>query len=206
MSDTPPPQLYLVTPPSLDPAPFADTLAGVLDATPFACLRLALVTEDEARILRAADTLRAVTEARDVPLVVTDRVTLARNAGLDGVHLLGGARGVREARRTLGPDAIVGAFCRASRHDGMTAGEIGADYVAFGPVGGAAAQDGEAADHDLFAWWSEMIEVPVIAEGGVDPATAAALAPLADFIALGEEIWSDDDPPGMARRYAASVG
>ena len=31
-------------------------------------------------------------------------------------------------------DAIVGAFCGTSRHDGMTAGEMGADYVSFGPV------------------------------------------------------------------------
>ena len=84
---------------------------------------------------RAADALRPVAHARDVPLVVADHFRLAGRLGLDGVHLADGARQVREARKALGADAIVGAFARASRHDGLTAAEIGADYVAFGPVG-----------------------------------------------------------------------
>ena len=37
-----------------------------------------------------------------------------------------------EARRLVGPDAIVGVSCYASRHDAMEAAEAGADYVAFG--------------------------------------------------------------------------
>ena len=84
---------------------------------------------------RAADALRPVAHARDVPLVVADHFRLAARLGLDGVHLSDGARQVRAARKALGKDAIVGAFARASRHDGLTAAEIGADYVSFGPVG-----------------------------------------------------------------------
>ena len=49
------------------------------------------------------------------------------------MHLTQGARGVRHARKELGADAIVGAFCGASRHEGMNAGEAGADYVSFAP-------------------------------------------------------------------------
>src|SRR4028118_212806 len=60
---------------------------------------------------------------------------LVSRLGLDGVPLLDAARSVRKVRKDLGDDAIVGAFCHASRHDGMTAGELGADYVSFGPVG-----------------------------------------------------------------------
>ena len=73
--------------------------------------------------------------ARDVPLVVADHYRLVARLGLDGVHLSDGARQVRAVRKALGQDAIVGAFAHASRHEGLTAGEIGADYVSFGPVG-----------------------------------------------------------------------
>ena len=111
-----------------------------------------------------------------MPLVVADHFRLAPRLGLDGVHLTDGARQVRAARKALGADAIVGAFARASRHDGMTAAEIGADYVSFGPVGATGLGDGSVAPLDLFAWWSEMIEVPVVAEGGLTPALAADLA------------------------------
>ena len=39
-----------------------------------------------------------------------------------------------------------------------------------------------------------MIEVPVVAEGALTPALIGQLAPISDFIALGGEIWAEDDP------------
>ncbi|RVT84278.1 thiamine phosphate synthase [Rhodobacteraceae bacterium CCMM004] len=205
MDDAARPQIYLVTPPEFDPAPFADTLAAVLDAHPVACLRLALTTGDDDRQARAADALREVAHARDVPLVSTDRSGLAARLGLDGVHLTDGARSVRKARKALPADAIVGAHCGQSRHDGMTAGESGADYVAFGPVGASALED-DRAPLDLFQWWSETIELPVVAEGRVDAEAIAALLAATDFFALGEEIWRDDDPAAALGRLIAAMG
>ena len=93
-------------------------------------------------------------------------------------------------RTALGKDAIVGAYAAASRHEGMAAGEIGADYVSFGPVAASGLGDGKVAPFELFRWWSEMIELPVVAEGGLTPELAAELAGVADFLALGPEIWS----------------
>ena len=141
--------------------------------------------------------------ARDVPLVVNDHHRLVGRLGLDGVHLSDGARQVRAVRKALGQDAIVGAFAHVSRHEGLTAGEIGADYVSFGPVGASDLGDGITAPLDLFQWWSEMIEVPVVAEGGLTPDLAAALAGSADFIALGAEIWTA--PAGEMAALAAIV-
>jgi thiamine-phosphate pyrophosphorylase len=188
------PQLYLITPPELELASFAQTLARVLDAHPAACVRLALSTRDEDKLGRAADTLRAVTDARDVALVIADHTLLAERLGLDGVHLSDAARSVRHARKVLGPDAIVGSFCAGSRHDGMSAGEAGADYVAFGPVRAHALYDGEVAEAEMFQWWSEVIEVPCVAEGQLDVAMIAKLAPITDFFGIGPEIWDHDDP------------
>jgi thiamine-phosphate pyrophosphorylase len=123
---------------------------------------------------------------------------LAEKLGLDGVHLLDGARSVRAARKALGPDAIVGCFCGQSRHDGLNAAEYGADYVSFGPISGALG-DGAVADPDLFAWWSEVIEVPVVAEGGLTPDWVANLSGMTDFFAVGEEIWNTEDPVAALR-------
>jgi thiamine-phosphate pyrophosphorylase len=125
---------------------------------------------------------------------MAEHVLLAQRLGLDGVHLLDGARSVRKIRKDLGDDAIVGAFCGSSRHDGMSAGENGADYVAFGPVGSAPIGDGSIAEPELFAWWSEMIEVPVVAEGDLTQDIIQTLSPITDFFGIGEEIWRSDDP------------
>lgn len=206
MADIDRPQLYLVTPPAISLTDFPDRLARVLDGAEVACLRLALASFDEAELGRAADAIRAVAHARDVALVIDRHFLLAARHGLDGVHLLDGPRNVRKARAELGDDAIVGAFCGSSRHDGLSAGEAGADYVSFGPVGPSPLGDGTQAEDDLFAWWSEVIEVPVVAEGALSVDRVRALAPITDFFAVGEEIWREDDALEALRTLMAPLG
>ncbi len=50
-----------------------------------------------------------------------------------------------------------------------------------------------------------MIEVPVVAEGALSAEAVAALSPMADFLAFGEEIWRADDPLAELRRLAAPL-
>lgn len=200
-------RLYLITPPAFDPPAFADALAAALDAGGVACVRLDLAAADADAIGRAVDALRPATEARDVALVIAEHVRLARALGLDGAHLhetTGAA--AREARATLGDEAIVGVFAGASRHRGMVAAEAGADYVAMGPVRAGSLGDGTEADAALFAWWDEMIETPSVAEGGLTPEVARTLAPHADFLAPRMSVWGCPDGPAAAvRAYCAAL-
>ena len=199
------PQIYLITPPEFDLSVFPDRLARVLDGVPVACLRMSLATRDEDRLSRAADALREVAHARDIAFVIDTHVVLAERLGLDGVHLPDGARQVRYARKVLGDEAIVGTWCGQSRHDGMNAGEAGADYVAFGPVGATTLGDGAQAPFDLFDWWSQVIEVPVVAEGALGPEDVVRMSGVADFLAFGEEIWREDDALAALRALAAPI-
>ena len=206
MADTERPQIYLVTPPEFELELFPQRLAAVLDATGIACIRLSLATRDEDRVARAADALREVAHARDVALVIEKHVLLVERLGLDGVHLTDGARGLRNLRKDLGEEAIIGAFCGVTRHEGIAAAESGADYVAFGPVGATPLGDGSVADSDLFQWWSEMIEVPVVAEGAVSVELVEKLGPFTDFFGIGEEIWGSDDPAKALAVLLAPLG
>ncbi len=200
------PQIYLITPPEIELSSFPDVLASVLDAHPIACVRLALSTRDEDRLSRAADALREVTHARDVALVISDHMLLVERLGLDGVHLSDAARSVRYTRKELGDDAIVGSFCGISRHDGMAAGEAGADYVSFGPVQASPLDDGSFAELDVFQWWSEMIEVPVVAEGALDAAMFRTLTPYTDFFGVGDEIWQQENPAAALGDLIKAMG
>jgi len=206
MAETEQPQIYLITPPEFELSIFPDALSAVLDAVDVACLRLALSSTDEDRVLRAADAVREVAHARDVPLVIQSHLQLVERLGLDGVHLLDGSRSVRAARKELGEDAIIGAFCATSRHDAMTAGEAGADYVSFGPAAPTPLGDGSFAEAELFSWWSEMIEVPVVAEGALSAALIAELAPMTDFFGIGPEIWNHESPAKALLNLMAAMG
>ena len=205
MSDIEQPQIYLITPPEFELSTFPTALAKVLDAVDVACVRVAMATRDEDRLSRAADAVREVCYPRETALVISEHVLLAERLGLDGVHLTDGSRSVRKVRKDLGDDAIVGTFCGASRHDGMTAGEMGADYVCFGPVAETPLGDGTIAEHELFEWWSQMIEVPVVAEGALTREIIKEISPFTDFFGIGEEIWRQDDPLAQMQRFLEAM-
>ncbi|MEM8596416.1 MAG: thiamine phosphate synthase, partial [Pseudomonadota bacterium] len=140
----------------------------------------------------------------DVPLVVTDRPGLVAPLGLDGVHLEMLDESIKKIREAIGSDAIIGATGGTGRHRAMTLAEAGADYVTLGPISpDGSAAEGLAGD-DLFSWWAEMIETPVVAEGNVDLATAARLKETADFLVPDPAlVWSD--PATMLVKFAKAI-
>lgn len=206
MADDDRPQITLITPPSFDLDVFPAQLAKVMDSVEIACLRIALASKEEDNLLRAGDVLREIAHARDVAVVIESHLGLVERLGLDGVHLTDGARTIRKARKDLGNDAIIGAHCGGTRHEGISAGEAGADYVAFGPVGQSALGTGTQADFDLFQWWSEMIEVPVIAEGALTVELIERFGPVTDFFGIGPEIWGAEDPTSALTALLAPLG
>ncbi|MEF3048495.1 thiamine phosphate synthase [Pseudotabrizicola sp. L79] len=200
------PQINLITPPSFDLETFPAQLAAVMDAVDIACLRITLATRDEMELIRAADAMREVAHARDVAVVIDSHLLLVERLGLDGVHLPDGAKSVRKARKDLGADAIIGAYCGVTRHEGMAAGEAGADYIAFGPIGPSDLGDGQQVDFDLFQWWSEVIEVPVVAEGALTRDLVEKFGPVSDHFAFGPEIWGTPDPVQTLKTLIAPLG
>lgn len=206
MSDPMRPKLYLNTPYLFEPDAFGDQLARALDAGPVACVRLRLKGGTEDEIKFAMERLRPICHSRDVALVISDFFRLAAEFGLDGAHFEPGSNYQTEARALLGPDAIIGVGCGVSRHHGLIAGERGADYVSFGPV----AQEpglatGPLAERELFAWWQEMIELPVVAEGGISPELAGQLVGAADFVAASRSVWlNPKGPDAGVRAYHAA--
>ncbi len=195
-------RLYLISPPSLDPAAFADTLAGALDAGNVGAVQLRLKDADDDAIRRAAEALVVPCRERDVPLIMNDRPDLAFETGCDGVHVGRQDAPYTEARRIVGPEAIVGVTCHASRHLAMEAGEQGADYVAFGAFFPTATKDAKTvAGIDILEWWSELMVIPAVAIGGITPENCPPLVRAgADFVAVVSAVWDHPEGPAEAVR------
>ncbi|MEL6481522.1 MAG: thiamine phosphate synthase [Pseudomonadota bacterium] len=186
------PRLYLVTPRNASPEALVPGLEAALGLGLVACLRLDLDAADDDAWTQAVNLLMPACHAADVPLIVTDRPALVEPLGLDGVHLARSDASVKKLRAKLGTDRIIGASGGSSRHRAMTLAEAGADYVTLGPVSDGGAPVEGKADDALFQWWAEMIETPVVAEGGVDLAAARRLAETTDFIVPDPAlVWPD---------------
>ena len=187
-------QLYLITPPRLDIKSFAASLARALDAGEVAAVQLRLKDVEEDFIRRAIDALRPVAQSRGVAFILNDRPDLARATGCDGAHVGQEDMNAAAARKTLGGKLTLGVTCHASRDLAMQAGEDGADYVAFGAFYPSTTKDAQmGVEPDILGWWSEMMELPCVAIGGI---TAQNCAPLvqagADFLAVSQAVWGFD--------------
>lgn len=199
-------RLYLITPPVLDPARFADTLAAALDAGDVGAVQLRLKDVSDDAILHAAAILMEVCTRRDVAFILNDRPDLAVRAGADGAHIGAEDGDTAAARRILGADAQLGVSCYDSRDLAMQAGEAGADYVAFGAFFPSPTKDTAIrADPALLEWWSELMELPVVAIGGIDSTNCAPLVRAgADFLAVISAVWNH--PEGAAAGVRAMNG
>jgi thiamine-phosphate pyrophosphorylase len=196
-------RLYLITPPAFEPAAFSEDLKRALDAGDVASLQLRLKDVPDDAIRRAAEALAPIAQSRGVAFLMNDRPDLARELGCDGVHVGQGDAPYREARRVVGPDAIVGVSCQGSRHLAMEAAEAGADYVAFGPMFPTSTKPdaGDVAEIELLSWWAELFEVPCVAIGGITPANCGALVRAgADFLCVISAVWGHPDGPAAAVR------
>ncbi len=188
-------RIYLITPPKFDPAPFADLLAAALDAGDVAAVQLRVKDVDNDTWRRAIDILRPVAQSRDVAFLLNDRADLVRETGCDGAHVGQEDMPAREARQLMGPNAILGVTCKGSRDLAMHAGEDGADYVAFGAFFPSFTKEvTRFISPDILQWWSELMEIPCCAIGGI---TAENCAPLvragADFLAVVGAVWNHPD-------------
>jgi len=198
------PRLYLITPPQIDDVPaFVDQLRAAIQGGDVASLQIRLKQGDEidlAATREVAQAVKRICTAEHIALFINDSPQLARALQVDGVHLGMNDMDIAEARELIGPDMIIGATCKNSKHQAMIAGEAGADYVAFGAFHPSATKAGTTpADPEILTWCQMFLTLPCVAIGGVTVANAAPLlAAGADFLAVSSGVWDHHDGPAAA--------
>lgn len=153
-------------------------------------------------LLRLTGYLRSA--VGDACVIVNDRLDVALAAGADGVHLGADDLPVSLAR-VLAPDLLIGATCR-DRTAVEAALRAGADYAGFGPVFRSSSKEGLPEPLGVEAVSGAAGLLPLVAIGGIDSATAAAVRDAgAHGVAVIGALWRDHDPVGAARRLSAAV-
>ncbi len=134
---------------------------------------------DDRESLRRARDVRILTAQAKARFLMNDRPDLARLAGADGVHLGQDDMTVRDARRVVGPTALVG----VSTHDPAQLEKAvldAAGYLGVGPVFPSATKDFDAlAGLGYVRHAAEATALPWFAVGGIDESN------LEDVIASG---------------------
>lgn len=113
--------------------------------------------------------LRRLTSRYGAKLIVNDRVDVALAVDADGVHIGAGSLPLYKVRRLLGERKLIGVSCH-NQIQAITAQEMGADFITFGPVYYTAskASYGDPVGLEKLATVTEMLEIPVFALGGIN--------------------------------------
>ena len=194
-------RLYLITPPVIDDATaFATLLEQALDAGDVAAIQVRLKDVSEAHLAEVTKAVLAVGQDYEVAVLLNDSPELAAKFGCDGVHIGQSDGTLKDARKIMGPDAMIGVTCHDSRHLAMEASEGGADYVAFGAFFPTQTKDTDfQAELEDLTIWQESMMTPCVAIGGITVDNCDAVVEAgADFIAVCGGIWNHPDGPAAA--------
>ena len=189
-------QIFLIAPADADAPTCTKLLEAALAAAPVAALLLPRGGRSEGSYKSLVKSVIGKAQGAGVAVLLQGDPGLVRMLGADGLHVEGDVGDVKAATEALKPDYIVGAGQIASRHDAMSKGELGADYIFFGPLSGP--RDPE--QREMARWWAEIMEIPSVLS---DPAATAdtATAEGGEFIGLSDSLWAA--PEGVSARLEA---
>ena len=192
-------QLYLLTPPQLNPEKFKPLLVEALEAGPIAAVQLRLKNVTDLEICQAIEILKPVVQERNIAFILNDRPDLAKKFECDGVHIGMEDMPIQQARQIVGDHLQLGVSCYDSKDLAMQAGESGADYIAYGAFFPSPTKNTEIRTPvELLKWWSELMELPVVAIGGITPENCKPLVKAgADFLAVINAVWGHAEGPAQ---------
>jgi thiamine-phosphate pyrophosphorylase len=203
MADAPSCRLYLVTPPlGLDDlAAFAPRFAAALAAGDVASALVRVAPEAQGDARRIAERMVETAGGYEAAILIEGEPRLAPRVGADGAHVSGVGDALSDALASLRPERIVGVGALRGRDDAMAAGEAGADYVMFGEPHRDGWTPPLAETTERIAWWAEIFETPCVAYAAQLDHVATLAAAGADFVALGDALWS---APSLGQAIAAA--
>lgn len=158
------------------------------------CVQLREKNLADSSILAEAREISALCKQYRVPFILNDNVALAAQCGADGVHLGQEDMDPAEARRILGPDAIIG----VSAHnvaEAKAAVAAGADYLGCGAMFATTTKTNVTAlPKETLRAICSAVPVPVVAIGGISKQNLLSLAHCGEAgVALVSAIFAAED-------------
>ena len=151
--------------------------------------------------------IRAYLKARDIPLIINDRIDMALALDAEGVHLGQEDMPIDAARKILGPQKIIGASV-FTPEEAKIAEALGADYLGLSPIFVTETKP-ELIQHlgiEGIPLLKEAVKIPVVGIGSMSESNAyEAVKAGLDGVAVVSAICSREDPRAAAAAIKAEI-
>jgi thiamine-phosphate pyrophosphorylase len=196
-------RLVLFTPFEPDSATLPQALKTALAAASVDAVILRLPETDDRAQINLAKAVAPIVQGAGAALMLDGRPDLVARAGADGAHVTG-LDAVGPALEVLRPqERMCGVGGLPARHDAMEAAELGTDYVMFGEPRRDGSVPPLSAILERAQWWAELFQVPCVAYAPSLEDVAALAATGAEFVALGDYVFRDEEGLAAAMQKAA---
>ena len=156
-------------------------------------------------LYETAHELRRLTSRYGAKLFINDRVDIALAVDADGVHIGAGSLPIYKVRRLLGERKLIGVSCH-NQVQAITAQEMGADFITFGPVFHTASKApyGDPLGVEKLRAINDLLQIPVFGLGGINLKNCAQVVSSGvRGIALISAILSASEPRDAAKGLLA---
>lgn len=118
--------------------------------------------------IKLARAVKEICNIYGVPLIINDSIEVCVLSEADGVHLGQSDGSIREARKVLGKDKIIGGTAH-NLYEAIQAEKEGASYLGSGAAFGSETKsDAVKIDLDEYNVITRTVKIPVVAIGGIN--------------------------------------
>jgi len=158
-------------------------------------------TDTEKRLAQAS-ALKKLCLKHAATFIINDDISLAKQVNADGVHLGRDDLSVKEARKQLGAEKIIGVSCYNQISLAGEAIAQKADYIAFGSFFNSSVKpDAPPASLNLITEIKKISDIPVCCIGGININNCQPLIDSgADMLAVISDVFSSPDEHHIRHR------
>lgn len=160
----------------------------------------------DSRLLKLAGDVLSVTDRYAVPLIINDRPDIALQCGAAGVHIGQQDGSVRQIRRMIGEEKILGVSAH-TKEEAVRAEQDGADYLGVGAVFPTSTkQNTVSLSPETLREICRAVKIPVVAIGGIRADNIGSLCGTGiDGAAVVSALFASENPKKAAEQLTASL-
>ncbi|GHC76785.1 thiamine phosphate synthase [Limoniibacter endophyticus] len=189
-------RVVLIAPTDLADDAGVAAVKNALSGGDVACVILPAGERGEEAFQDYAEKLVPVVQDAGAALMLESETRIVSRVKADGVHLGPKVADLADVTDRVEGRMMIGAGGRLTRDEALALGELRPDYVFLGLFGKDTTPEPYERNLTLARWWAEMVEVPLVVQGGNAVASVVAVAEAgADFVALASAVFAEGLEP-----------
>ena len=168
-------------------------MANVLSSRKVKYFQIRFKKYSKLKILNISKKVKKITKKYKVKLIINDFPILAKKINADGCHLGQSDGSIKNTRKLLKKNKIIGITCHGSKKFILNAVKEKSNYIAIGSFFKSRLKPkAKKAEKNLIKWTKKRTNLPIVAIGGINNKNYKSLIKSGvNYLAISSYIWNN---------------